>query len=82
MTYTRVYAIFSENLFETEIWRKAEEGGIGKVGKGAEVVDRTQSDLPAAKGIDSFCLLVTEVGMTLEGVGGTGVDVEPTNVIR
>ena len=67
-------------LLKREIRGEAEESGIGQFGKGTEIVKGSETDVSAAKGVDRFRLLETQVRMTRQLRRRERVDREKLNV--
>ena len=75
MTYTIVYAIFLDFLFESEIWSDSLKVFFGEFRERPKVIDGMKTYLLTTKRVDRLRLMVSQIGMPLKPVDGAGVDV-------
>ena len=68
MTYTRVYAIFRNFLFEAQIRCESPKVLFGQFRQFTQVVDGSEPHAFSAKGVDSLRLVVTQVRVSLQSL--------------
>ena len=75
----RFFCFYYAYLFEPEIWSDSLDVLTRQFRKVFEVIDGSEFDLFPAKRVDRLRLMVTQIGMPLKPVDGTGVDIDLLN---